>query len=289
MSHGTLFVVGTPLGNLEDVTLRALRVLETVSLIAAEDTRVTKKLLERHGLRTPLASFREQNADRVIPDILARLASGADVALVSDAGTPSVSDPGLALVAAVAARGFAVRPIPGPSALAAAVSVAGLPGEGVRFLGFLARSGRRRKDRLASLAHDPSLVVLYESPGRLARTLLDLSLALGPRLAVVLREMTKIHEEAARGTLPELAARYERGTKGEVTVVVAGAACESEGDEITETRLAEIIRGEVAKGRSAKDLSADLSRSLGLPRRRIYELAVTEISSRKGTGSYENR
>jgi 16S rRNA (cytidine1402-2'-O)-methyltransferase len=278
MTRGTLFVVGTPIGNMEDVTLRALRVLEEVSLIAAEDTRVTKKLLERHGLRTPLASFREQNADRVIPDIVARLEGGANVALVSDAGTPSVSDPGLALVAAVAARGFAVCPIPGPSALAAAVSVAGLPGEGVRFLGFLTRSGRRRKDRLASLAHDPSLVVLYESPGRLARTLLDLAEALGPRQAVVLREMTKIHEEAARGTLPDLAARYEGGAKGEVTIVIEGAPREYEGDEITEARLAEIIRGEVAKGRSAKDLSADLSKSLGLPRRRIYEMVVTEIS-----------
>ncbi len=276
---GTLFVVGTPIGNLEDISLRALRVLGEVALIAAEDTRVTAKLNRRHGIGTPLTSFREQNAARAIPELLARLRSGDDVALVTDAGTPSVSDPGVDLVAAAGEAGIKVVPIPGPSALATALSVAGYTGEGVRFLGFLPRSGKRRKERIQAISQDPSLVVLYEAPKRLAQTLKELADACGERQAAVLRELTKMHEEVARGTLAQLAERFGGRVLGEITVVLAGTDVEEM--EITDDRLVALVRGELEKGHSVKDVATNLSRGLGVPRKRVYDIAVAEMQLKK--------
>ncbi len=273
---GTLFVVGTPIGNLEDITLRAIRILKDVDLIAAEDTRVTVKLCRRHEIDTPLFSFREQNALRAIPKLEARLAAGEDVALVTDAGTPSVSDPGVDLVAAVRIAGIRVVPIPGPSALAAAVSVAGLPGNGVRFLGFLPRQGRRRKERIQAIAFEPALTVLYEAPNRVHKSLLDLAEACGQRTAVVMRELTKVHEQIELGTLDELAARFDGEVKGEITIVLAGADIDQDA-QISDERLREIVISERAKGRSAKDIAAALAHGLGLPKKRVYEIAIEEI------------
>ncbi len=276
-SAGVLHVIGTPIGNLEDITLRALRVLGEVDVIAAEDTRVTRKLLARHGIRTPLVSFREQNAARATPELLDRLAAGRGVALVSDAGTPSISDPGRSLVAAALAAGFEVVPIPGPSALTAAVSVAGLDGESLRFWGFPPRSGRERRRALERIAGDRAVTVLYEAPGRLAATLRDLAAACGGhREAVVCRELTKLHEEVARGTLEELAARFAQGARGEIAVVISGAPPPEDAD-IDDAGLRRLVAAGLAAGKSARDVAADLSASLGLPRKRIYDLAIEEV------------
>ncbi len=276
---GTLFVVGTPIGNLKDITVRALEVLRSVSVIAAEDTRVTARLLGRYDISTPCVSFREQNARRAVPSLLARLEGGDDVALVSDAGTPSISDPGEQLVDAASRAGITVSPIPGPSALAAAISVAALRGEGVRFVGFLPRSKKKREDRLKAIAVDPSISVLYESPNRLGRTLGDLARVCLDRPAVVLREMTKIHEEIARGSLDDLADRFSDRVRGEITVVVAGN--EQTMEEISTARLTQLVVAQVSAGGSAKDVAANLSRALGVSRKRIYEIAVEAISEEK--------
>jgi 16S rRNA (cytidine1402-2'-O)-methyltransferase len=275
---GTLFVVGTPIGNLKDITVRALEVLRGVSVIAAEDTRVTARLLGRYDISTPCVSFREQNARRAVPSLLARLEGGDDVALVSDAGTPSISDPGEQLVDAASRAGITVSPIPGPSALASAISVAALRGDGVRFVGFLPRSTKKREDRLSAIAVDPSISVLYESPSRLGRTLGDLARVCPDRPAVVLREMTKIHEEIARGSLDDLADRFSGRVKGEVTVVVAGN--EQTMEEISTARLTQLVVAQVNAGGSAKDVAANLSRALGVSRKRIYEIAVEAIADR---------
>jgi 16S rRNA (cytidine1402-2'-O)-methyltransferase len=272
-----LHVVGTPIGNLEDITLRALRVLGEVQVIAAEDTRVTRKLLSRHGIRTPLVSFREQNAARAIPELLGLLAAGRDVALVSDAGTPSISDPGQSLVAAALAAGFCVVPIPGPSALTAAVSVAGLGGEGLSFAGFPPRTGAGRRRALERIAADRAVTVLYEAPGRLAATLRDLAAACGPeREAAVCRELTKLHEEVLRDTLGALAARFADGTRGEIAVVIAGAP-EPAALDVDDAKLRRMVAAGLASGRSARDVAAELAASLGLPRKRIYALAIEEV------------
>ncbi|MCP4199679.1 MAG: 16S rRNA (cytidine(1402)-2'-O)-methyltransferase [Proteobacteria bacterium] len=272
---GILFVVGTPIGNLEDISLRALRVLGEVALIAAEDTRVTAKLKRKHGIATPLTSFREQNAARAVPELLSRLRAGDDVALVTDAGTPSVSDPGVDLVAAAAEKGITVVPIPGPSALATALSVAGFSGDGVRFLGFLPRGGKRRRERIQAIAEDPSLIVLYESPKRLAQTLTDLAEACGERTAAVLRELTKMHEEVARGTLSALVERFAGRVLGEITIVLAGT--EVEQIDLSDERLVALVRAEIEKGYSVKDVATNLSSGLGVPRKRVYDIAVTEM------------
>jgi len=277
MSRGSLLVVATPIGNLEDITLRALAVLTRATVIAAEDTRVTRKLLARHGIATRLVSFREQNAARAIPELLDHLARGLDVALVTDAGTPAISDPGQQLVEAAAAAGFDVSPIPGPSALAAVLSVAGLPGDGARFAGFLPRAGKRRRERLAALAADPACTVLYEAPTRLGRTLADLATACGSdRRAVVARELTKVHEEIARGTLAELSARFSAAVKGEIAIAVAGAEIPAAG-EIDDERLRELVRERIGAGQTAKDAATSLSRALGISRKRIYQLAIETV------------
>ncbi|MFO8073573.1 MAG: 16S rRNA (cytidine(1402)-2'-O)-methyltransferase [Polyangia bacterium] len=276
---GELYVVGTPIGNLEDVTLRALRTLREASVIAAEDTRVTLRLLAAHDISTPCTSLREQNAARAVPHLVERLLAGEDVALVSDAGTPAISDPGEQLVRAAAEARIAVRPIPGPSALAAALSVAGLPVESARFVGFLHRSGPRRRRQLASVSNDPSTTVIYESPPRLADTLRDLSAACGKdRRAVVLRELTKLHEQIDRGTLSELAERFAGKVRGEITLVVAGA--ETRPAEDDEERLRELVSAEISRGLSARDASSALSKALGVPRKKLYEMAVSAIAER---------
>jgi 16S rRNA (cytidine1402-2'-O)-methyltransferase len=276
---GTLHVVATPIGNLDDVTARALRALREAAVIAAEDTRVTAKLLARYEIRTPCRSFREQNAARAIPLLLERLAAGDDVALVCDAGTPGISDPGVMLVEAAAEAGFRVSPIPGPSALAAAISVAALSGDGVRFVGFLPRAGKGRRERLDQIAADRSSTILYESPVRLAATLRDLAAACGPRRAVVMRELTKIHEEIARGTLPELAERFAIGARGEIAIAVAGAL-ERKPEEVDDETLRAAVAGHLAAGKSPRDAAAIVAASCGVPRKRAYAIAVEAAGKR---------
>ena len=226
MPGGVLYVVATPIGNLEDVTLRALRVLREVDLIAAEDTRRTRTLLAHHGISRPLTSYYDAVERSRAPAIVERLKAGESVALVSDAGTPGIADPGYHLVRGAIAAGIPVVPVPGPSAVTALVSVAGLPAERFVFEGFLPTRRGARAARLAALAREPRALVFFEAGRRLAAFLADAEAALGDRAAVVGRELTKRHEEHLRGTLGALLREVgERAPlRGEVTVLIAGAA-----------------------------------------------------------------
>ena len=221
---GRLFVVATPIGNLSDVTLRSLEVLKSVPLIAAEDTRLTRRLLDRHGIATRTTSFHAQSGSGRLADLLAHLRGGADLALVTDAGTPAISDPGDDLVGAWAAEGGVVVPIPGASAVLAVVAATAITGPRWSFEGFLPRSGRDRRERLARIAADERGTVIYEAPGRVAATLVDLATVCGAdRPAAIGRELTKLHEEIVRGTLGELVDRARSGEltlRGEFALVV---------------------------------------------------------------------
>lgn len=229
MAHaapGCLYIVSTPIGNLGDITLRAVETLRDVSAILAEDTRHSQRLLSRYEIRTPLESYREHNEARMTPAIVARMEQGERFALITDAGTPILSDPGLRLVRAAIAAGIPVTPIPGASALLAAVVAAGVDMQEFTFLGFLPRKGRERREAMATVIGSPRAVVLYESPNRVGATLRELAQeGAGAREAVVGRELTKQFEEFRRGTVNELAEYYEREpARGEVVIVVGGAA-----------------------------------------------------------------
>ena len=248
---GTLYVVATPIGNLGDVTLRALEVLRSVPLIAAEDTRISRRLLARYEIETRAVSFHARSGPARLAELLAHLRGGADLALVTDAGTPAVSDPGAELVAAWAGEGGTVVPIPGASAVLAAVAASAIAGPRWSFEGFLPRSGRERKERLAHLAADERATVLFEAPTRLAATLRDLAAACGAdRPAEVCRELTKLHEQIARGTLAELVAAVSDGSipaRGEVVLVVAGRGA----GLAAERAAADAHRGRARAGRRA--------------------------------------
>jgi 16S rRNA (cytidine1402-2'-O)-methyltransferase len=223
VQSGRLFVVATPIGNLGDAAPRSIEVLKSVDAIAAEDTRRTRKLLAHFGISTGLVAYHDHNEARVSLEIVERIEDGEDIALVSDAGTPLVADPGYRLVSAAAERGIEIVAVPGPSAVVAALSVAGLPPQPFHFAGYLPRKSGQRKNRLAALAALSCTVVYYESPHRIAATLRDMLEVLGNRRAVVARELTKVHEEVLRGTLSELSSvAEERTLKGEIVVVVAG-------------------------------------------------------------------
>ena len=242
---GTLYVVATPIGNLEDITLRALRLLASVDLIAAEDTRTARKLLTAHKIKTPrLLSFNDHNRKVRIPAILQAL-DEIDVALISEAGTPGVSDPGIELVAAAAAAGHRVEPVPGASALTAALAASALSTRRVRYLGFLPRRSGERKALLKEAAPSADALVIFEAPHRLRATLNDLHSALGDRRIAVCRELTKLHEEIVHGSLAELAERAASGTidgRGELVIVLgegraaARAAAASASDSEVESR-----------------------------------------------------
>ena len=219
---GTLYVVATPIGNLEDISARALRILGEVDLVAAEDTRTTRKLLTRHGISVRLVSLFDANVRRRLPGLLKDLVDGKDLALVSEAGTPLISDPGVELVRAAAAAGHAVIPIPGPTAIAALLSVAGMPANRFTFLGFLPRKAGERRRLLEQVAAHPWPFAIYESPHRLLKSLEFLREELGDRDIVIGRELTKLYEESFRGTLTEAIGHFQR-PRGEFTIVVAGA------------------------------------------------------------------
>jgi 16S rRNA (cytidine1402-2'-O)-methyltransferase len=271
---GTLSVVATPIGNLEDVTLRALRVLREADLLLAEDTRRTRHLLDRHGIAGRPRSLHAHNEAARAEEALAALAAGSRVALVSDAGTPLVSDPGGRLVALAIEAGHKVEPVPGPSASLAALVASGLPAERFSFVGFLPRKAGERKARIAELAGRVDTLIFFESPRRVAATLGELAEALGARRACVARELTTLHEEAVRGTLPELVVRFAEGARGEVTIVVEGTADVAELP--SPERLRERVRSLVADGVSARDAAARVASETGAPRRTLYAMAVEE-------------
>ena len=275
---GTLYLVATPIGNLEDVTLRALRVLREADRVFAEDTRRTRKLFDRHGIAARPMSLHAHNEAARIETALAELADGGDVALVSDAGTPLVSDPGGRLVAAALVAEHRVVPVPGASAVLAALSVAGLPVEPFAFLGFLPRKAGPRRAVLAAYCVRPETLVIFESPRRLVGTLRELADVLGDRPACVARELTKLHEEVARATLRELADRFDGPVKGEITIVVAGAP---EPAALGAADLDDAIRARIAEGRPVSAIASELAADAGLPRREVYArvLALRDAGS----------
>jgi 16S rRNA (cytidine1402-2'-O)-methyltransferase len=268
---GILYLVGTPIGNLEDITLRALRILREVPLIAAEDTRATRRLLDHFEIRQPLVSYFEHNEQARVEYLLGRLAEG-DVALVSEAGMPGISDPGFDLVRAAIANGFRVEPIPGPSAPIAALAASGLPTSQFVYLGFLPRKPAERRKALAALRDERRTLVAFEAPHRLVATLRDLDAELGARPLVVARELTKLHEEFVRGSAVEVLAHFEmHPPRGEITLVIAGASEEASGAAVDlEARIA-ALRGE---GLAAGEIASRLARETGAPRRQVYRLLL---------------
>jgi 16S rRNA (cytidine1402-2'-O)-methyltransferase len=264
----TLYLVSTPIGNLEDITLRALRVLrEETGIIACEDTRQTQKLLDHFEIRKPLVSYHEHNESARTPELIARLESGESVALVSDAGTPLVSDPGYRLVKAAIDSGIRVVPIPGVSAALAALSASGLPTGEFRFAGFLPHKSGARRRFLEQLKEETATLVVYESPHRITESLEDISFVLGRRQIVVARELTKIHEEFLRGTPLEILddLRFRPSIRGEMTLVIA----RSEGSKATGDPVAEVARLE-ATGVDRMDAIKTIARQFGIGKRDLY-------------------
>src|SRR5208337_3795063 len=267
-----LYVVATPIGNLGDVTLRALAILAGADGILAEDTRVSRILLARYRIETPIWPYHEHNAAEARPRALRSIAEGQALALISDAGTPLISDPGFKLVAEALAAGFDVTAAPGPSAALAALCVAGLPTDRFFFEGFLPPRSAARRERINLLASVPATLVFYEAPSRLAETMADLALELGPRPAAVARELTKLHEEVRRGALDALAAEYSAaGTpKGEIVIVVGPPEARPViSEEAIETDLLAALRTLSVKGAAAA-----VAAKHGLPRRQIYARAL---------------
>jgi 16S rRNA (cytidine1402-2'-O)-methyltransferase len=277
MAAGTLYVVATPLGNLGDLSPRAVETLRAVSVVAAEDTRHTLGLLSAIGAHPKLVSYHAHSGPGRIDTILEMLAEGRDVALVTDAGTPAISDPGVEIVAAARAAGIRVVPIAGPSAVAAALSASGLPGDRYLFLGFLPRKGTPRRRLLERAAGQPWSIVFYEAPGRLTELLGDLAtICGGERPAVVARELTKIHEDVRSGTLSELATYYEEYPPlGEVTVVLAAQpADEAAAVVVDDAEVAAAIGERLEAGDSRKDVVRMVSARFGLPRNEAYRLVM---------------
>lgn len=277
---GGLHIVATPIGNLRDITLRALDVLAAADLIACEDTRITRRLLDHYHITTALTPYHEHNAAAARPKLLARLAEGAALALVSDAGTPLVSDPGFKLVRAAREAGHPVTALPGPSAALAALAVCGLPTDRFFFEGFLPARGMSRRTRIAELKHLPATLVLFESGVRVADCLADLAEGLGARAAAICRELTKLHEEVRRGTLDELAAHYggDAEMRGEFVLVIAPP--ESSANATAPADLDALLRE--ALGRlSVKEAVAEIASVTGLPRREVYQraLALTKVET----------
>lgn len=268
---GTLYLVATPIGNLEDISPRALKILREVILIAAEDTRHTGKLLERFGIENKLTSYWEHNKLDKLDFILDRLSKG-DVALVSDAGTPGINDPGYELVRAALASGFDVIPIPGPSAPIAALSVSGLPTDSFLYLGYLPHKSGERRNVLTQASSLPHTLIFLETPHRIADSLLDIFAAMGDRRICVAREMTKLHEEYWRGAVSGAIEHFQsKEPRGEFTLVIEGRV-KMENGKWDESELLEAVKKGIATGKSAKELSAQLAELSGWNKKEVYAL-----------------
>ena len=274
-----LYIVATPIGNLADITLRALSTLAAADAILAEDTRVSRHLLDRYEIATPLVAYHEHNAAQARPRILARFAEGEALALISDAGTPLISDPGYKLATEAAAAGVALVSVPGPSAAIAALTSAALPTDRFFFEGFLPTKAAARRERINALAGVPATLLFYEAPSRLPAALADLAAELGPRPAAVARELTKLFEETRRGTLTELAAHYaaEGAPKGEIVIVVGPPqAAEAPDAEALDREILAAL-----ESLSVKDAAAAVAAQTGLPRRQLYARALRLAGARR--------
>ena len=274
-----LYLVATPIGNLGDITLNALAVMARVDRLYCEDTRQSLKLLQRYGLEKHLDTYHEHNAERERPRIMAALAAGQSVALISDAGTPLISDPGYKLVRAAVDADHAVHAIPGASAVLAGLVGSGLPTDSFHFAGFLPHKGGQRRNRIVALAAVPGTLVVFEAPGRLAACLADLAAGLGARTGVVGRELTKLNETYHRGTLPELADwAAAREIKGEAVILI-GPGLATEVDDAAIVQELEVALGEG----SVRDAASAVATRLGVPRRRVYDLAIALQNGRRAT------
>ena len=269
---GQLFIVPTPIGNLEDITLRALRVLKEVDLIAAEDTRHTQHLLNHYGIRTSLTSYHEHNEREKAQTLVARIKNGANIALVSDAGTPAIADPGFRLVAAAIAAGVQIVPLPGAAALATVLSASGLPTDRFLFEGFLPAKKAERRAKLQALREQTATLIFYEAPHRLLETLNDIRQLLGDRRLVVAREVSKVHEEFLRGAVSRIVDQLaDREVKGEITLVVHGA----QGDaRVSDEQLSTEIRRLTDEKVGVKEIAELLGERYGLAKREVYRLAL---------------
>jgi len=269
-----LYLVFTPIGNLEDITLRALRVLQEADLIAAEDTRHTGKLLVHYDIQRPLISLHEHNEAVRIPGLLARLNTGESVVLVSDAGAPAIADPGYQLIRAAIQAGHQPIPIPGPSALLAALVASGLPTDRFLFLGFPPRKAKARTEWLSGLRNEPGVLIFYESPRRLPSLLSDIVQTLGAdRRVVIARELTKLHEQFWRGRAEEAVRAFAEPPRGEIVVLVAGARKEA-GDQGFSSEVEEVLAGLLAGGMGVSRAARLLAEITGLPRRQLYQRAL---------------
>jgi 16S rRNA (cytidine1402-2'-O)-methyltransferase len=271
---GTLYVVATPIGNLQDITLRALDVLKTVDLVAAEDTRKTARLLRHFGIDTALVSYHEHNEAARTPQLVRRLQQGASIAVVTNAGTPGISDPGYRIVSAAAAAGVRVAPVPGAVAAAAALSASGLPTDAFVFEGFLSKKAGRRSRRIRALASEARTIILYESPQRIAALIAELLPVFGDRPAVLAREITKRYEEFIRGGLRAILENLNRRTdiKGECTLLIAGRA--DEGPSSWEIVREDIRRGLSSPSMGVAGLAKEVAHRHGLPRKAVYTEAM---------------
>jgi 16S rRNA (cytidine1402-2'-O)-methyltransferase len=266
-----LFVVATPIGNLEDLTFRAVRVLREADVIACEDTRQTRKLLDHYGITTPMVSYHDHNEGTRTTELIERMKVGAKVALVSDAGTPLISDPGFRLVAEARSQGIAVVPIPGASAALSALSASGLPTDEFRFCGFLPQKQTQRSELLRGLARDPATLIFYEAPHRILETLREVAALMPSRPVVVARELTKLHEEFLTGSADEILRELgSRPTvKGEITMLI-GKASDAHGDSEDERPLAEAVAELERAGLTRMDAIKQVAKDRGLGKRDVY-------------------
>jgi len=280
-SKGTLYVVATPIGNMDDITLRALKVLDHVDFIAAEDTRHTGKLLKYHHIKSHLISYHEHNEKERTPVLIERLESGLSIALVSNAGTPTVSDPGYMLLQNAVENGIKVIPIPGASAGVAALSISGMPTDSFIFIGFCAKKKAKRLKQLQELADEKRTLIFYEGPGRILAFMKELSSVMGDRYGVLCREMTKLHEEFLRGCLSELidTLSLRPAIKGECTLLVKG--CENNKDVSKDVIRAELIEALDKKGGKISEASRIIAKKYGLSKNRVYDEALKRKAERK--------
>jgi 16S rRNA (cytidine1402-2'-O)-methyltransferase len=274
MDPGTLYIVATPIGNLEDITLRAIRVLKEVDAIAAEDTRHTQKLLSKFDIHTPLTSYHDHNKEEKAPVLISRLLEGKSIALVSDAGTPGISDPGYFLINLAIGQKVTVVPIPGATAAIAALSVSGLPTDRFVFEGFLPSKHTARMKRLTELAKEKRTLIFYEAPHRIMQALEDMQTVLGDRKAVLTRELTKVHEQILRGRISDVRKQLEAGSmKGEFTIIVEATALGADQVNISpEEYLKNLI---LHRGLPKKEAIAVAAHDLGMPKKEIYKIGLT--------------